>query len=242
MKIKQLGNGGGFDFSKTNSSFLISDDSEKEYMLVDCGYNVMQRLTSDDSIDIGKISTVIITHMDEDHIGNLKMFIYYRYFILKKTTHVVAGNQIRSSETEKNLKNYLNELNTELIGGIPSDCDMFYLYQPEKSNFRIDFLKVFHGGVSSYGVFIEEKESGEKIFISGDTKANAKIEEYIRKKCFNGDLDNFKYIFHDYSNWDNVTRNVHACKTDWELEYSEEFRQKAIKYHNNEDYEKEWRE
>ena len=54
MKIKQLGNGGAFDYNQTNSSFLIELETN-DYLLFDCGYNVFSKLRElgDDIIKLG---------------------------------------------------------------------------------------------------------------------------------------------------------------------------------------------
>ena len=46
--IKQLGNGGAFDYLSTNSSFLI-ESTKKSYFLFDCGYSVYAELRRQDS-------------------------------------------------------------------------------------------------------------------------------------------------------------------------------------------------
>ncbi len=234
MKIKQLGNGGGFDFDKTNSSFLISNEEETSYVLFDCGYNVMKRLQDkEDPIDIEKIDTVIISHMDEDHIGNLKMLIYYRYFNFGKFTKILAGHLVESQ-----LRDYLKDIESEMIGGMPTETIMFYINQfpiDFPIDYKIDFIKGYHGNISSYGVLIRDHFSSA--FISGDTKANYNIEKTLNDKI---NIHKINYIFHDFSHWDNVTRNVHACETDFELEYSEEFKNMVVKYHTGDEFSNEW--
>jgi len=231
MRILQLGNGGGFDFDKTNSSFLIEQD--EHLILFDCGFNIMSRLKSYDSINIEDIDVVYISHMDEDHIGNLKMFIYYRYFMFNKKTNIICHLAINDD-----INNYLKKVESELIG-----CKVTNAYMYDIMNIGDDEIQIYpgisiqstpcnHGSTVTHGaIFRAESKS---VFISADTKASKYIEE-ISKDC---DL-----IFHDYSHWDFVTRNVHACKTDFELEYSEEYRERAIKYHTgDENFKKDWYE
>lgn len=232
MYVLQLGNGGGFDFNKTNSSFLIKNNETT--ILFDCGFNIMNRLTSDRNINIEEIDYVYISHMDEDHIGNLKMFIYWRYFKYDKFTYIICDENI-----ENDIKNYLKDLNKELIGCKTVKTNMFFVqtvnavYKRNINNdISIQSVKCNHGNIKTYGAIFKDRT--KYIFISGDTKASKYIEE-ISKDC---DL-----IFHDYSNWDFVTRNVHTCKTDFELEYSKKYQEKAIKYHTgDEDFKKDWYE
>ena len=236
MKIKQLGNGGGFDFNQTNSSFLINYDGTN--MLFDCGFNIMNRLTSDKDIDIEKIDYVFISHMDEDHVGNLKMFIYWRYFTYHKKTTIICNSNIYTQ-----IGDYLKDLNFEMIGSQNVEAEMFrieyttYNESIKINNIKITLTKCNHGNLATSGAIFEGCFNGKtldnsSIFISADTKASKYIEE-ASKDC---DL-----IFHDFSNWDFVTRNVHTCKTDFELEYSEEYKNKAIKYHTGDlNFNKNW--
>lgn len=237
IKVKQLGNGGGFDFHMTNSAFLINYDGID--ILFDCGFNVMAKLHSDDSIDIEAIENVFISHMDEDHIGNLKMFIYWRYFNYNKITKVICNRNI-----EDDLQKYLCNLNTELLGCQSVDAYMFnitttsYGSKLNIGNIILETTRCNHGKIPTSGaifraMYKKKIMENSSIFISADTKASKYIEE-ISYDC--------DIIFHDFSNWDFVTRNVHTCKTDFELEYSEEYRNKVIKYHNGSfDFNKEWR-
>jgi len=232
MKIKQLGNGGGFDFDKTNSSFLIK--SGETTILFDCGFNIMDRLKSDETIDIENIDNVYISHMDEDHVGNLKMFIYWRYFNYKKVTNVICHTALVDT-----IRDYLKDLDSELIGCNSEYAEMFNIYASSTQtkhkitdDISILLTNCNHGKVTTFGaIFYSFNKS---IFISADTKASKYIEE-VSKDC---DL-----IFHDYSNWDFVTRNVHTCRTDFELEYSEEYKNKVVKYHTGLDnFKKDWYE
>lgn len=94
MQVMQIGSGAVFDFDAISSSFLISTNND--YILVDCGFNVLNKLKSiskEDTIDyIKSINTVCITHLHEDHIGNLMSLIYYRYFMCGLKTNIVVGN------------------------------------------------------------------------------------------------------------------------------------------------------
>lgn len=93
MKVMQIGSGSGFNFDAISSSFLIQADTY--YILVDCGFNVLNKLQTigkEDTVDyIKNISTVCITHLHEDHISNLMSLIYYRYFMYGLQTCIVIG-------------------------------------------------------------------------------------------------------------------------------------------------------
>jgi len=71
------------------------------------------------------------------------------------------------------------------------------------------------------------------VAISGDTKADSRFEKMIyevsRTKVVSWDN---MLVFHDFSYWDAPSRQVHACKSDFDVEYSSDFRKNAILYHN----------
>jgi len=226
MRVKQLGNGGGFDFDKTNSSFLININHT--LVLFDCGYNIMSRLQEFDVIE--DIDYVYISHMDEDHIGNLKMLIYWRYFMLGKSTTIISHFSLK-----EDLYKYLKNMNKEYMGCMSVDANMFTIVEPSQVlSFKLFTTPTNHGDLVCHGAIFVDIEENKSVFISGDTKAMKQIEEFVSK------YENV-LKFHDFSHWDDVTRNVHACETDYNLQYSEEFRKDMIKYHTgDEDFNKDW--
>ena len=250
LEIMQIGNGGGFDFDKTNSSFLIKivDDNNKdnfEFLLIDCGFNVMAALidldkNKEEDFKFELLKSVFITHMDDDHIGNLKQLIYYNYFMKDTFVKVYSGIS--------QLKEHLNGMNNSLIGGyIQEDrkysLDIFdsrLLIKFNNLNVTIilDLIKGFHGGTESYGCVFRKSNSTKCIFISGDTKANKKIEDDLCN-LLNGRLQCL--IYHDFSHWDAPSKNVHACKNDFSVEYTNEFKNEANLYHTgNEIFKLDW--
>ena len=237
MKIKQLGNGGGLDYMQTNSSFLIENDGK--YILIDCGFNIMERLQreedTDDNFKISKITDVFITHNHADHVGNLETLIFYSFFKL--------GN-ILSIHVPDEMKN-INGINKTLVGGSmqrTTICEVLITscYTPYKTNsMKVAATPVYHCDDSAYGFIITSK--GNCVFISGDTKANANIEERVLDRMQKETVDPDKTLFfHDFSNWNAPSRNVHACESDFEIEYSKEFKDKIIKYHHGGEFNKEW--
>lgn len=62
IKIKQIGNGGAFDYKSVNSSFLI-DTGNDSYFLFDCGHSVfaeLRRQHDAGEIDLKKLKYVYI--------------------------------------------------------------------------------------------------------------------------------------------------------------------------------------
>jgi ribonuclease BN (tRNA processing enzyme) len=247
MKILQLGNGGGLDPLSINSSFLIDvseEGSETEYLLFDCGYNIMQRLLEleeNNDIKIKHIKHVYISHVHDDHVGNLETLIYWQYFKNNIKINVYSHSEIK-------LKNRLKQVNHIFNGSQVKQYELFVYNNllcgrgnPLNGNAFIKLypIKGFHGSTPSYGLIIEESITNDTIFISGDTKADSSIEKVLKDGLFLNSSNCL--VFHDYSNWDCPSKNVHACKTDFRDEYSEEFKKVVIKYHNNEPFYDKWR-
>jgi len=237
MKILQLGNGGGLDFMKTNSAFLIEEDDS--YILVDCGFNIMERLQREEynksnSFEISKITDVFITHGHFDHIGSLETLIYHCYFKLNHVLNVLVPD---------NLYSFIKNINqvyvgSQIINSTVCNIDSISIYSKVKCNgFSVSFKRVYHGNEEAYGFFFSKDRHG--IFISGDTKANPSIEEFVNSEI--KDKKIYKcLIYHDFSNFNVPSRNIHACESDFEAEYSEDFKNKVTKYHNNEKFNEDW--
>jgi len=222
MKVQVIGSGGAFDTHRTNSSFLINDR-----ILVDCGYNVfpkLKQLEKDDPDFIKNIDCIVITHMDDDHMGSLKSLLYYRYFMLGESTDIYCSADV---------KQYLLRVNREKKSSIEVDANIVSINDIEYSqnvlhlNFRV--VRAIHH-IPTFGVIFYTSE--KMIAISGDTQANFRFEEKIKeiRGVFPGQKS---LIFHDFSLWDAPSRQVHACQSDIRVEYSPKFQEELIYYHND---------
>jgi len=253
MKITLIGSAGAFDFGETSSSFLLETSTRN--VLIDCGHNVLKKLKEKGFMTLDKyIDTVFITHLHMDHIADLEGLIYYNYFILRKRSKIYIPNTLHSDflkifPEEKYSYEYQNK--NEKI-----DC-MYELLNTREINNKNDpiYLRPFeanHPGIKAYGYEIIKQAVQQDsdvcdrslitaAIISGDSKANPKLLN-ITKEAINKHNYNSKplYIFHDYSNWDDITRNVHCCSTDFNLFYKEllngknKDKIKFIHYHNGE--------
>lgn len=257
MIVQQIGNGGAFDYNKTNSSFLINLTNEKYplYLLFDCGNNVFAKLRKmevEQNIEIIKnIDYVFISHFDDDHDGSLKTLGYYRYFMLGKTTNILCNPL--SSELAERLKG----INKKIIFGKFSPAKIFNFVENlnGKSNVGFKVIKGTHH-TEAYGLLVGKVFSGtfnNFVYISGDTKVNEntiKIIENVKAtishtECYNltNNIDLLKNsykIFHDYSHWDNYDQQSHTCKYDFD-KYYEKFIEDGVeinKYHTGDEYNK----
>jgi len=239
MKIKQLGNGGGLASAlegHINSAFLIDlYDDHSEYLLFDCGYNIMKRLEEEERDDehfrISNIKHVVISHKHDDHCGNLETLIYWNFFKngVKMDIYVPCKGLLKTVMATCKILNdsKIEKVSTyESLTRIRAGMDIFLFSEHDTGlcdPITITFSPAFHGAKETVGMRIDNEDTS--IFISGDTKANQTIENFL-EPYFYTDL-----IFHDYSNWDDESKNIHACKTDFEREYSQTFQNEIIKYH-----------
>jgi len=218
MKIEVLGVGNLFTPKITNTSFLLepSGYGGKKF-LIDCGYNVFQKLVSC-KYDIENIDTVIITHTHPDHVGSLGALIYYRWFMFNKTTEIICGNgagkhldaYLKSTvfNVHKSEKPRLDEYNFcpyELIyNGIPTRL--------------MSMFEVQHQDIPAYGVYLHE----EKIIFTGDT-------DLLNPSCKMFTTANI--IFHDCI-IDHVARGIHSNINDMEVSYPRTIREKIRLVHH----------
>ena len=251
MKIKQLGNGGSFNYDKTNSSFLIDigSDEKRSLILFDCGYNVfskLRELEKEDKDIIKDIDLIWISHLDDDHIGSLKTLIYYRYYILGKET-IILENSLKTD-----LENFLLGVNQTMNFGNFEKTNIYYLVHRTIINIKsktyfLEEIETFHH-LNCYGLFIKEiyKDKIKSIlYISGDTKVCSgtisALDKIIQEYHINKEIS-YK-IFHDYSNYDSYENNFHTCKYDFNKYYlqNDKFKKLEItKYHNNSEFAENW--
>ena len=254
MKIKQLGNGGAFDYDKTNSSFLIDIGTEEKRSLIlfDCGYNVYSKLREIEKEDkniIKDIDYIWISHLDDNHVGSLKTLIYYRYFVHGKSS-IIMKNSL-----EPELSKFLADMNFTMKFGKFEKTNIYYIFKrpiiniSNNTTYIINEVKTFHH-LECYGLYIQKVNKDDSIkdsslYISGDTKVCSetistleKIAHSLQDKL----IQNYK-IFHDYSNWNSYENNVHTCEYDFNEYYLQNRLIKDLeitKYHNSDDFNEDW--
>jgi ribonuclease BN (tRNA processing enzyme) len=233
-KIKVIGDGGAFDYNKVNSSFMITTD--KGNILYDCGSNVFDELVriekEEDENIIKNIKMIIISHDDDDHCGSAKTLLFYMYFM-----HGIENTRLHCPE---HMMTSFSKMIFKMVGSktVKADIVDTRTLSGDRNGLIYDYcgaiIKLFKGNhhTETYGIIAYYNEN--IVAISGDTKADQEFETEIRQLQEHKGLKlQDCLIFHDYSYWNAPSRQVHACESDYEIEYSKEFRDIAIKYHNN---------
>jgi len=237
MIYRQIGNGSAFNYKIPNSSFVILNNSE--YILFDCGYNIYQelrRLDEDinDNFDIKNLTNIYISHLDDDHVGSLKTLIYYQFFVNNIVLNICCDCRL-----EEELAYFLKDLRGYMDESKKIKDDLF-LIVPLKSKTLINGINVettvTSHHVKCYGLILSKV--GKALYISGDTKALSGIRNIID---YIDNLYKSYKIFHDYSNFDDEGKQVHACKTDIENLYTKTTISRVQFYHNDAEFDNTWK-
>ena len=232
MTYRQIGNGSAFNYTMTNSSFVIKQ--QDKYLLFDCGYSVFAELRRlhadiDDDFDLTNLTHVYISHLDDDHIGSLKTLIYYQYFVNNIKLTVLGAED----ETFYDLSTFLLDLNEVVI------LDILTSDKNEWNGLTLITTKTDHH-VPCAGLLITDdaNPTPSAILVSGDTKATEYLQEVI-SYCIHS-YSKFK-LFHDYSNLDDPENQVHACKSDTDSIYGD-LVDYLTWYHNDEEFDNSWKD
>ena len=240
MTYKQLGNGGAFDFDQCNSSFLIENNDK--YLLFDCGHSVFAELRKQDldinnTVDLSKLTSVYVSHMDDDHIGSLKRLIYYMYFAKGVKLEILYPVDIGEAFT-----NYLSDIDsvTEDVTKVPKL--LFNLIGISSDNsLVVNGLSICLANTdhvkSCFGLIMVDGQ--EALYITGKTRASVEIRNTI------DNLHNIYphvVVFHDYSELDCPDNQVHACLSDTTKLYSDTTRSRYTKYNTGQPFDGQWKQ
>lgn len=230
LNVKQIGNGGAFNFKLTNSSFLIQ--TETELTLFDCGYSVYQKLRQMDEdkfedFSLKNLKRVYISHFDDDHIGSLKTLIYYQFFINQIIMEVIVDTDLYQEMVE-----FLKEMNGVYENYKKVNTEMVKIKHITKEEIDgcVFMTTPTSHHVDCFGLAVYNDT--KFVLISGDTRAVKEIEEITKEHI---EQNKYTIIYHDFSNWDCPEKQVHMCFSDMERVYSGEFINRINRYHNDDE-------
>lgn len=197
-RLKFLGRDSGFgDF---NTSAYI--EHEKEFMLIDCGFTVFERLKNDFDFNKYEKIVVLITHLHNDHAGSLSQFILYIWFVYNKKITIVSKC--------KNIKEYL-----KITGVTEEEYELTDKYED------VELIRTEHvEQLDCYGIKIRD------ILYTGDTKTlepfvpylKGIAEFYVDMSCHGGVHLKFEEIFDKLKNIKNKGIKIVLMHID-DLEY-----------------------
>lgn len=197
-RLKFLGRDSGFgDF---NTSAYI--EHEKEFMLIDCGFTVFERLKNDFDFNKYEKIVVLITHLHNDHVGSLSQFILYIWFVYNKKITIVSKC--------KNIKEYL-----KITGVTEEEYELTDKYED------VELIRTEHvEQLDCYGIKIRD------ILYTGDTKTlepfvpylKGITEFYVDMSCNGGVHLKFEEVFDKLKNIKNKGIKIVLMHID-DLEY-----------------------
>lgn len=235
MKFTQIGNGSALVPTNTNSSFAIT--GTKHSMLIDCGANVYAKLYKDYPLDIPKFKYIFITHMDDDHMGSLRSFMYHLYFKCNVIPCIIVDESLK-----EDMLHYLKD-HKGLVIDYQKDnsIQLFNFITINNNKFtNIDLDDEDTIGISSFqnkhfqsgsGISIINKSKATGVSITGDTVPCKEIlDEFnmMTLKC-----SSFYKMYHDFSSWNQPSMQVHSCKSAMELMYPKAMIKKLKLYHDD---------
>ena len=98
MKIKFLGTGGAFDFTKGTASAIVEIGGKN--ILIDCGFSTIQTLAEKNLAQT--IDYILVTHLHGDHIGSLPTLLpYFVHKLQKEVPPIIVPNEAFKEELDK---------------------------------------------------------------------------------------------------------------------------------------------
>ena len=153
--LKFIGTESGFG-DNNNSAYIEIGD---EFILIDCGFTVFNKLKEKINFEKYNKINVIITHLHNDHCGSLSQLILYLWFVYGKKTNIITKCE--------NIKTYLD------ITGTTKEA-----YEIRDNYKNLTFIKTEHvKDLDCYGFRLKVKD--REIVYTGDTKNINSFLEYI---------------------------------------------------------------
>ena len=165
MKLNFLGNGSGFSKTHTGAYFI----NGKDLIIIDCSMLNLQKILS---LGIENFENVylLITHMHDDHVSGVTLFIQYMYYVYKNKLNILLPKEL--------IENVLLDFK---IKGIPNE--IYNLYNLDKDisySWFVSKIPTKHapeldGECFGYVFNID----GKLIVYSGDTNTLAPYESFL---------------------------------------------------------------
>ena len=166
MKLNFLGNGSGFAKTHTGAYFINKND----LIIIDCSMLNIHKILE---LGIEKFENVylLITHMHDDHVSGLGLFIQYIFYIYKNKLKLFIPTEL------------VEDINLELkIKGIPDDIyNIINLDKINKFDWFITKIKTSHSPELEGKCFgYKLKIDGKIIVYSGDTNVLDVYENHLK--------------------------------------------------------------
>ncbi|MEM4248340.1 MAG: MBL fold metallo-hydrolase [Candidatus Nanoarchaeia archaeon] len=191
MEVKALGTGGAFSGlfgeSRGNTCFVLNTD--KKY-LIDVPKDLFTCLREAGE-DVKKIDGVFLTHIHDDHVGDLGSLLFEKYFVENSKLNLYTSKEIYESVKRRYADSHIPIFNktdpSELLHVSLEDYINFIEISPDK-DYENDGLKVqvrssWHP-VPTLG--LKFTYDGKKLGYSGDTKFGP---SFIDRLCADGKID-----------------------------------------------------
>jgi len=202
MKITFLGSGSAWVTAEENYHSNIIIESNGKKLLYDCGTTIQESLKNL-NIKPQDIDSIFISHLHSDHSGGIEFMAFYNYFNqypfgVRKPT-LISTKELLDNGWEHSWSAGLKSLSDK-------DAELSEYFKVKKvnksftfENLKIEIVPTEHSGImKSYGIFIKDKQTNKKVYITSDTSTTiTKDKEKYYK--------NANIIFHDceFADYDN---------------------------------------
>ncbi|KPA09586.1 metallo-beta-lactamase [Candidatus Magnetomorum sp. HK-1] len=179
MEIQFLGTGSAFCLHNHQSNLIVKNNDQ--LLLVDAGGDIRFSLKNA-GYHIQDIDALYISHLHNDHIGGMEYIALYTYFNpdqdpLKLFIHQTLINELWENALKAGLSSVQNKILTLQdyfdLHSIGSEL----LFEWQNIQFSlVPTPHIFNGTetVFTFGLMIQDMDSGYRIYLTGDTQFNPK--------------------------------------------------------------------
>jgi ribonuclease BN (tRNA processing enzyme) len=183
--LEFLGTGSAFNFKDGNLSAII--EFGDNLILIDCGFDVPQKLKDKGLLD--KVTHILITHTHSDHIGGLELLAQWRYWVsqhsgVKPPKLIVTPDvlELIRSVGKAGLEHVQDQFGRPLKASLETYFDVStseskrsFIIGDTRNGIVIKYIPVDHvpGGFPSYGISIQIGNNyigNKQYWYSGDTR------------------------------------------------------------------------